>query len=83
MNMNRQKLPIRLDHSCLEDQTGRLVNEIGLTPSVVQTIKKNVRELAELKIEEADKNWSEDTKKAFVNLTIAILIEEAKVLRKE
>lgn len=74
------ELPIRLDKSCLENQTDRLTEEIGLEPFEAQIIERAIRELADKKMEEASIDWPEDVRKAFTNLTVAIMIDESKRL---
>lgn len=74
------ELKIGIDHSSLENQTNRFVTELGLSKTEAENISKDVRDLAEVKINEQGKNWSKTVREAFANLMTAILIEEAKTI---
>lgn len=76
-----RRLDIKLKSTHLEDQKNRLVKELGLNQAEAQIISDMVRRLAEVKIKEAGKKWSESVKKAFANLMTAILIEETKAIK--
>lgn len=77
----QKRLDIKLKSTHLEDQKNRLVKELGLNQAEAQIISDMVRRLAEVKIKEAGKKWSESVKKAFANLMTAILIEETKAIK--
>lgn len=74
------ELKIGIDHSSFENQTNRFVTELGLSKIEAEIISKNVRNLAEAKINEQGKNWSETVREAFANSMTAILIEELKTI---
>ena len=76
-----RRLNIKLKSVHLEDQKDRLVRELGLNQAEAEIISDMVRRLAEVKIKEASKQWSESVKKAFANLMTAILIEETKAIK--
>lgn len=76
----RGELKIGIDHSSFENQTNRLVTELGLSKIGAEIISKDVRDLAEAKINEQGKNWSKTVREAFANLMTAILIEEVKTI---
>lgn len=78
---HERRLDIKLKSTHLEDQKNRLVKELGLDQAEAQIISDMVRRLAEVKIKEAGKQWSESVKRAFTNLMTAILIEETKAIR--
>jgi len=77
----QKRLDIKLKSTHLEDQKDRLVKELALDQAEAQIISDMVRRLAEVKIKEAGKKWSESVKKAFANLMTAILIEETKAIK--
>lgn len=74
------ELKIGIDHSSFENQTNRFVTELGLSKIEAEIISKDVRDLAEAKINEQGKNWSKTVREAFANLMTAILIEEVKTI---
>jgi len=76
--LSKGELKIGIDHSSLENQTNRFVMELGLSKTEAENISKDVRDLAEVKINEQGKNWSKNVREAFANLMTAILIEEVK-----
>ncbi len=76
-----RELDIKLKSTHLEDQKDRLVKELALDQVEAQIISDMVGRLAEVKIKDAGKQWSESVKRAFANLMTAILIEETKALR--
>lgn len=74
------ELKIGIDQSSFGNQTNRFVTELGLSKIGAEIISKDVRDLAEAKINEQGKNWSKTVREAFANLMTAILIEEVKTI---
>ena len=74
------ELKIGIDQSSFGNQTNRFVTELGLSKIGAEIISKDVRALAEAKINEQGKNWSKTVREAFANLMTAILIEELKTI---
>lgn len=74
------ELKIGIDLSSFENQTNRFVTELGLSKIEAEIVSKDVRDLAEAKINEQGKNWSKTVREAFANLMTAILIKEVKTI---
>ena len=77
----REKIDFEINLSSLfEDQSVRLVKELGLSEAEAKIISKAIRDLTEVKIKEQNKKWSKSVCEAFANLITAILIEEVKAI---
>jgi len=77
----REKIDFEINLSSLfEDQSVRLVKELGLSEAEAKIISKAIRDLTEVKIKEQNKKWPKSVCEAFANLITAILIEEVKAI---
>ena len=76
-----EKIDFEINLSSLfEDQSVRLVKELGLSEAEAKIISKAIRDLTEVKIKEQNKKWPKSVCEAFANLITAILIEEVKAI---
>lgn len=81
--MCEKEIEIVLNSSCFEGQSSRLITELNLSKEEAENVSKTLRDLIKVKLKEQDKNWSKSARESFVNLMIAMFIEEAKVLNQE